>query len=113
LLSFSWDYCSAEVEAESEPAQLKLHLKQPRKHPGRQEHPKGDDASENFRSNWGRADVTVAEKSPADLPRIEKIVACTPEQCVCEKLRKENRVIGYEKSEQLDNSRSRSSPINI
>jgi hypothetical protein len=32
---------SAEVEAESERAQLKLHLKQPRKHPGRQEHPNG------------------------------------------------------------------------
>ncbi len=49
---------SAEVEAESERAQLKLSFKQPRKHPGRQE-------------------------LPAHLPRIEKIVACTPEQCVC------------------------------
>ena len=48
---------SAEVEAESEPAQLKLPLKQPRKHPGRQE-------------------------LPAHFPRIEKIMACTPEQCV-------------------------------
>ncbi len=68
---------SAEVEAESERAQLKLPLKQPRKHPGRQE-------------------------LPAHLPRIEKIVACTPEQCVCGNCGKENSVIGYEKSEQLD-----------
>ncbi len=68
---------SAEVEAESERAQLKLPLKQPRKHPGRQE-------------------------LPAHLPRIEKIIACTPQQCVCGQCGKENSVIGYEKSEQLD-----------
>jgi transposase len=36
------------------------------------------------------------------LPRIEKIIACTPEQCVCGNCGKENSVIGYEKSEQLD-----------
>jgi transposase len=77
LLELEPGVSSAEVEAESERAQLKLHLKQPRKHPGRQE-------------------------LPAHLPRIEKIVACTPEQCVCENCGKENRVIGYEKSEQLD-----------
>jgi hypothetical protein len=70
---------SAEVEAESERAQLKLSFKQPRKHPGRQE-------------------------LPAYLPCIEKIVACTPEQCVCGNCGKENRVIGFEKSEQLHGS---------
>ena len=68
---------SAEVEAESERAQLKLPLKPLKKHPGRQE-------------------------LPAHLPRIEKIIACTPEQCVCGNCGKENSVIGYEKSEQLD-----------
>ena len=68
---------SAEVEAESERAQLKLPLKALKKHPGRQE-------------------------LPAHLPRIEKIIACTPEQCVCGNCGKENSVIGYEKSEQLD-----------
>ena len=68
---------SAEVTAESERAQLKLPLKAARKHPGRQE-------------------------LPAHLPRIEKIIACTPEQCVCGNCGKENSVIGYEKSEQLD-----------
>ena len=68
---------SAEVKAESERDQLKLPLKRHRKHPGRQE-------------------------LPANLPRIEKIIACTPEQCVCGNCGKENSVIGYEKSEQLD-----------
>ena len=68
---------SAEVEAESERAQLKLPLKAAMKHPGRQE-------------------------LPAHLPRIEKIIPCTPEQCVCGNCGKENSVIGYEKSEQLD-----------
>ncbi len=68
---------SAEVEAESERKQLKLPLKRAKKHPGRQE-------------------------LPAHLPRIEKIIACTPEQCVCGNCGKENSVIGYEKSEQLD-----------
>ena len=66
---------SAEVEAESERAQLKLPLKALKKHPGRQE-------------------------LPAHLPRIEKIIACTPEQCVCGNCGKENSVIGYEKTEQ-------------
>jgi hypothetical protein len=36
------------------------------------------------------------------VPRIEKIIACTAEQCVCGNCGKENSVIGYEKSEQLD-----------
>lgn len=77
LLERELGVSSAEVEAESERAQLKLPLKQPRKHPGRQE-------------------------LPAHLPRIEKIIACSPEQCVCGNCGKENSVIGYEKSEQLD-----------
>jgi len=64
---------SAEVQAESERAQLKLPSKG-KKHPGRQE-------------------------LPAHLPRIEKIIACTPEQCVCGNCGKKTVVIGYEKSE--------------
>ena len=68
---------SAEVQAESERAQLELPLKKARKHPGRQE-------------------------LPADLPRIEQIVACTTEQCVCGNCGKETTVIGYETAEQLD-----------
>ena len=38
---------------------------------------------------------------PADLPRVKKIVACTPEQCVCGKCGKETTVIGYDESEVL------------
>jgi transposase len=77
LLELEPGVSSAEVQAESEHAQLKLPLKGAKKHPGRQE-------------------------LPAHLPRIEKIIACTPEQCVCGNCGKENSVIGYEKSEQLD-----------
>jgi transposase len=77
LLELEPGVSSAEVQAESERDQLKLPLKKARKHPGRQE-------------------------LPPHLPRIEKIIACTPEQCVCGNCGKENSVIGYEKSEQLD-----------
>jgi len=77
LLELEPGVSSAEVKTESERDQLKLPLKPRRKHPGRQE-------------------------LPANLPRVEKIIACTPEQCVCGNCGKENSVIGYEKSEQLD-----------
>jgi transposase len=77
LLELEPGVSSAEVKAESERDQLKLPLKPRRKHPGRQE-------------------------LPANLPRVEKIIACTPEQCVCGNCGKENSVIGYEKSEQLE-----------
>jgi transposase len=39
---------------------------------------------------------------PADLPRVERVIACTPEQCVCGNCGAETRVIGYEVSEVLD-----------
>jgi transposase len=39
---------------------------------------------------------------PADLPRVERVIACTPEQCVCQCCGKDMVVIGYEQSEQLD-----------
>jgi transposase len=38
----------------------------------------------------------------ADLPRVEKIVACTPEQCKCGNCGADTKVIGYEVSEVLD-----------
>ena len=77
LLELEPGVSRAEVEAESERAQLKLPLKTARKHPGRQE-------------------------LPADLPRIEQLLACTAEQCVCGNCGKETTVIGYETAEQLD-----------
>ena len=77
LLELEPGVSSEEVKAESERGQLKLPFQRAKKHPGRQE-------------------------LPAHLPRIEKIIACTPEQCVCGNCGKETNVIGYEKSEQLD-----------
>ena len=80
LLELEPGVSQAEVQAESERAQLKLPLRkapQPAKHPGRQ-------------------------KLPAHLPRVEKIIACTPEQCICSQCGKDKELIGYETSEQLD-----------
>ena len=42
------------------------------------------------------------QELPAHLPRVEKIIACSPEQCVCKSCGKDTVVIGYERSEQLD-----------
>lgn len=39
---------------------------------------------------------------PAHLSRVEKIIACTPAQCVCGKCGHETKVIGYEEAEVLD-----------
>ena len=63
---------SADVDAESANKASKA-----RRHPGRQQ-------------------------LPAHLPRVEQVIACTPEQCVCQQCGKEKVVIGYEQSEQLD-----------
>jgi transposase len=80
LLELEPGVSQAEVEAESERAQLKLPLPKARKptnHPGRQE-------------------------LPAHLPRVEKFIACTPDQCVCAQCGDSTELIGYETSEQLD-----------
>ncbi len=42
------------------------------------------------------------QELPANLPRVERIIACTPEQCVCKSCGQDKAVIGYEQSEQLD-----------
>lgn len=39
---------------------------------------------------------------PADLPRVERKIACTSEQCVCGGCGQATTVIGYDESEQLD-----------
>jgi transposase len=84
LLELEPGVSAAEVEAESQREPLPpaspvtaVNRKKSRKHPGRQE-------------------------LPADLPREERIIACTPEQCVCQSCGKDTVVIGYEQSEQLD-----------
>jgi transposase len=77
LLELEPGVSSAEVEAESQREQLQLPLRAARKHPGRQE-------------------------LPADLHRVEQLITCTPQQCVCGKCGKHTTVIGYESSEKLD-----------
>lgn len=76
LLELEPGVSGAEVEAESQRESPASSGKARRKHPGRQ-------------------------TLPADLPRVEKIVACTPEQCRCGGCGAETTVIGYEESEQL------------
>jgi transposase len=80
LLELEPGVSAAEVEAESKheaPDSCPRTAHRNRKHPGRQE-------------------------LPAELPRVERVIACTPEQCVCQRCGKDTVVIGYEHSEQLD-----------
>jgi len=79
LLEFEPGVSSTEVAAESERDALQptAEKKKRRKHPGRQ-------------------------TLPADLPRVERVIACTPEQCVCGSCGADTKVIGYEVSEVLD-----------
>jgi transposase len=79
LLELEPGVSSAEVQAESErePPPAKTGSKKRRPHPGRQE-------------------------LPADLPRVERVIACAPEQCACRACGQPMAVIGYKQSEQLD-----------
>jgi transposase len=77
LLELEPGVSSAEVEAESQREALPSTPKTKRKHPGRQ-------------------------SLPSNLPRIERVIACAPEQCVCGGCGTHTAVIGYEESEQLD-----------
>jgi transposase len=67
---------AAESQREALPAASEEKKRERRLHPGRQ-------------------------TLPANLPRVEKVIACTPEQCVCGNCGKETVVIGYEVSEVL------------
>ena len=78
LLELEPGVSSQEVAAESEREALPPATdKKKHKHPGRQ-------------------------TLPAELPRVEKVIACTPEQCRCQGCGQATTVIGYEESEQLD-----------
>ena len=79
LLEWEPGVSTAEVQAESarEPVPVRPAEKRVRQHPGRQ-------------------------SLPAELPRVERVIACTAEQCVCGGCGRETTVIGYEESEQLD-----------
>jgi transposase len=65
-----------EVKAESQRERLPS-VRNRRKHPGRQ-------------------------SLPTTLPRVERVIACTPDQCVCGQCGADTNVIGYEESEHLD-----------
>ena len=58
--------------------------------------PKPDEKKRQRRAHPGR------QALPADLPRVEEIVACTAEQCVCGQCGAETKVIGYDESEVLN-----------
>jgi transposase len=64
-------------QVESKPEPVHRSTKKSVKHPGRQE-------------------------LPRNLPRVERVLACTPDQRVCKHCGKETVVIGYEESSQLD-----------
>ncbi len=79
LLELEPGVSGAEVQAESErePLPAKTGSRKRRPHPGRQE-------------------------LPAELPRVERVIACAPEQCACRACGQPMAVIGYDQSEQLD-----------
>jgi transposase len=79
LLDLEPGVSNVEVQAESGREPLPSPAKQQarRKHPGRQ-------------------------GLPARLPRVERVIACTPEQCTCKLCGQAKAVIGYDVSEQLD-----------
>lgn len=68
-----------EVEAESgrEPVLAPAQPRYQRKHPGRQQ-------------------------LPANLPRVERLIPCAPEQCQCSSCGQTMEIIGYDQSEQID-----------
>ncbi len=76
LLELEPGISNLEIEAESQREPLPAAPTK-RKHPGRQ-------------------------TLPSDLPRVERMIECTAEQCVCGHCGGETTVIGYEQSEQLD-----------
>jgi transposase len=79
LLDLEPGVSDVEVEAESqrEPLPAPDKPQKKRKHPGRQE-------------------------LPAGLPRVERVIACTPEQCICGACGQAKAIIGYDVSEHLD-----------
>ena len=79
LQLFELDPVVSEVigQAESEHAPVRRSTRRSCKHPGRQE-------------------------LPPNLPRVERVLPCTPDQRMCKRCGKETVVIGYEESSQLD-----------
>jgi transposase len=65
------------LESQREPLPAPVRRERRRQHPGRRELPPG-------------------------LPRVERVIACAPEQCSCPACGQPTAVIGYDVSEQLD-----------
>jgi transposase len=80
LLGLEPGVSNAEVQAESRREPLSVT---PEKQPKRRQHP-------------GRQELS------AKLERVERVMACTPEQCTCKVCGQAKAVIGYDVSEQLD-----------
>jgi transposase len=83
LLEAEPGVCTAEVEAEAAREPIPASVSHSTGDSGKRRHP-------------GRQTL------PAHLPRVERVIACTPEQCTCSNCGRETSVIGYEESEQLD-----------
>jgi transposase len=64
--------------------------------PGPEGAPKGTPRTQRQRPHPGRQEL------PADLPRVERVIGCVPEQCQCSHCGQSTTVIGHETSEQLD-----------
>jgi transposase len=77
LLELEPGVSNVEVQAESQREPLSASRPKPRPHPGRQE-------------------------LPAELPRVERVIAGPPQQCTCAACGHPTTVIGHEVSEQLD-----------
>jgi transposase len=88
LLGLEPGVSSEEVAAESEREVLAARADQDK--------PQAEPDNKPCRKHPGRQTL------PAHLPRVEQIVACTAEQCVCGQCGKETTVIGYEETEVLD-----------
>ena len=58
--------------------------------------PEGTRRTQRQRPHPGRQEL------PKDLPRVERVIGCVPEQCQCSHCGQPTTVIGYETSEQLD-----------
>jgi transposase len=76
---FELEHVVSEIveQAESECAPVHRSTKKSPKHPGRQE-------------------------LPANLPRVERVLPCTPDQRLCKRCGRDTVVIGYEESSRLD-----------
>lgn len=57
---------------------------------------------QELRQRFAKRKHPGREELPAHLPRKEEIIACAPEQCCCAQCGGEKKLIGYERSEQLD-----------